>query len=359
MTKLRLGVIGTGAFAEACHVPGLQSHPRAEVVALCGRDLARTRALAERLHVPEITTDYRELCARKDLDAITIATPNACHAAQAQAAFAAGKHVFCEKPLGMSVREVREMLRIAEGSHRVHQVAFTYRYLYGVQELKRRVLQGDVGAPYYVRVKHESWEGLHPDAKVGFREKLDLGGGGVLYDVGSHLFDLVQFVFGSVHSVLGDMILVPRERLDPKTGALVPVETDDVVSAWFCCENGVHGHLFASRATPSSGEKAFIEVVGPQGALKASLSRGSMDVLSLSRPMHPAWERVPLPEGAADGHAHCLPRMMGSFVEACLRGKLDGAVDASFHDGLAVQQAMEGVQEASQKQAWIRLTGDD
>ena len=155
------------------------------------------------------------------------------------------------------------------------------------------------------------------------------------------------------------MTLVPRERIDPKTSALAAVETDDVVSAWFCCKEGVHGHLFASRATPSSGDKAFIEVVGPEGALKASLSRGSVDVLKLSRPVRPAWEGIPLPEGASDGQAHCLPRMMGSFVEACLRGKLDGAVDASFHDGLAVQQAMEAVQEASRKQAWIRLAGDD
>ncbi len=358
MTKLRLGVIGTGAFAEVCHVPGLQSHPRAEVVALCGRDFARTRALAERFHVPDVCTDYQELCARKDLDAVTIATPNVCHAGQAQAAFAAGKHVFCEKPLGMTVREVGEMLRVAEGSHKVHQVAFTYRYLYGVQELKRRVLQGDVGAPYYVRVKHESWEGLHPDARVGFREKLDLGGGGVLYDVGSHLFDVVRFVLGPIQSVLGDMTLVPRERIDPKTGALAAVETDDVVSAWFSCKNGVRGHLFASRATPSSGERAFVEVVGPEGALKASLSRGSVDVLKLSRPVRPAWECIPLSDGASDGQAHCLPRMMGSFVEACLRGKLDQAVDASFHDGLAVQQAMEAVQEASHKQAWVRLSGE-
>ncbi len=334
-------------------MPGLQSHPHAEVVALCGRDLARTRALAERLHVPEITTDYRELCARKDLDAITIATPNACHAAQAQAAFAAGKHVFCEKPLGMSVRgsarDANGLPRAVTGCTRSPSPIVICTGF----KVKRRVLQGDVGAPYYVRVKHESWEGLHPDAKVGFREKLDLGGGGVLYDVGSHLFDLVQFVFGPVHSVLGDMILVPRERLDPKTGALVPVETDDVVSAWFCCENGVHGHLFASRATPSSGEKAFIEVVGSQGALKASLSRGSVDVLSLSRPMHPAWERVPLPEGAADGPSSLSASHDGEFCGGLPSREAGWGRRCVVSRWSRRVSKLEGVQEA------VRETGVD
>ncbi len=133
MKKLRIGVIGTGAFAETCHVPGLQSHPQAEVVMLCGRDHDRTQAMAGRLNVPETTTDYEMLCARADIDAVTIATPNVFHARQAKAALAAGKHVLCEKPLGISVGEALDMVRAAEATERVHQVAFTFRYLYGVQ----------------------------------------------------------------------------------------------------------------------------------------------------------------------------------------------------------------------------------
>ena len=137
--KLRFGVIGAGGFAEICHVPGLQTHPRAEVVALCGRRAEHARAMAERLGVPDVHTDYRELCARDDLDGVTITTPNAVHAEQALAAFARGKHVFCEKPLGATVAEVEEMVRAAEASGKVHQVAFTFRYTYCVQELRRRV----------------------------------------------------------------------------------------------------------------------------------------------------------------------------------------------------------------------------
>src|SRR5262249_61244309 len=81
--KLRFGVIGAGGFAEICHVPGLQSHPGAEVVALCGRRREHCRAMADRLGVPEIYTDYRELPARDDLDGVTITTPNAGHRQQA------------------------------------------------------------------------------------------------------------------------------------------------------------------------------------------------------------------------------------------------------------------------------------
>src|SRR5262249_46353870 len=107
--KLRFGVIGAGGFAEVCHVPGLQSHPRAEVVALCGRNRERCEAMAGRLGVPEAVTDYRELVARPDIDGVTITTPNVAHHPIAMAAFAAGKHVFCEKPLAMNREEATAM----------------------------------------------------------------------------------------------------------------------------------------------------------------------------------------------------------------------------------------------------------
>ena len=87
MAKVRLGIIGTGEFAEVCHLPGLRSHPQAEVIALCGRTYERARSLADRFSVPDVHTDYIELCRRDDLDAVTIVTPNAFHAEQAIAAF--------------------------------------------------------------------------------------------------------------------------------------------------------------------------------------------------------------------------------------------------------------------------------
>ena len=357
MKKLRVAVLGTGAFAEACHVPGLHSHPDAEVIVLCGRNATRTRAMADRLGVPEISLDYAQVCARKDIDAITIATPNVAHARQAKAAFAAGKHVLCEKPLGMNVHEAIEMVQDAERTHAIHQVAFTYRYLYGVQELKRRLLKGDIGEPYHVRVQYASWEGVKPDSRIGFREKRDCAGAGILYDVGSHLFDLIGFIIGPIESVAGSTLLIPRERIDHRTGVPAQVETDDIASAWFVCRDGIQGHLFASRATPNSGDKAYIEVVGREGALRASLSRGSVDMLRASRSTRPAWEPVPLPEEASTGRPHCLRTMMWSFVDACFRGRLNSHVDASFYDGLAVQRAMEAVQESACRPQWIALEG--
>ncbi len=353
---LRVGVIGTGAFAEQCHLPGLQSHPQAEVVAICGRRPERVRSLAGRFHVPAVHTDYRELCARSDLDAITIATVNSEHAGQAIAAFAAGKHVFCEKPMATSVTHARQMLHAAEMSGKIHQMAFTYRYLYGVQELRRRVQCGDIGVPHHLRAHFNSWDALqlNPASAVGFRSKAALAGGGVLYDVGPHLFDLARFMFGPIETVTGFSQHIPRQKVGRPRG-VGAIETDDLATAWFTHRNGVHGQWFASRVTPSYGEKAHIEVVGHKGALRASLSRGSVDVLRISTPARPEWEELPLPEEAQNQSPSCLGIMMRSFVDACLRGKLDGDVDASFYDGLAAQRAIAAVTKAAARLPWVRL----
>jgi predicted dehydrogenase len=320
-------VIGAGAFAEACHVPGLQSHPQAEVAAICGRHPERARALADRFGIPEVCADAAELCAREDLDGVAICTPNAAHREQALLAFAHGKHVFCEKPLGLSVAEAEEMLRAAEASGRLHQVAFTYRYLYGVQELRRRVRAGDIGEPFLFRAHHEYWDGLRPGAPIGWRELRGPAGGGVLYDSGSHFFDLARFLLGPIEAVHAHLHFLPRPG----------VETDDLATAWFRFASGIEGHWHASRITPPRGEN-HVQVVGREGALEALLSRGRLDALRATRP-GAGWEELPLPEEARDGQAHALGRMMRSFVDACLRGRL-AEEDASFEDGLAAQRAI-------------------
>lgn len=340
--RLRFGVIGTGAFAEACHVPGLRSHPQAEVVALCGRRRERAQALADRFGIPSVTTDAAELCAREDLDGISICTPNAAHREQALLAFSHGKHVFCEKPLGLSVAEAADMARAAEASGRVHQVAFTYRYLYGVEELRRRVAAGEVGEPFLFRAHHEYWDGLRPGAAIGWRELRGPSGGGVLYDSGSHFFDLARFVLGPIAAVQADLQFLSRPG----------VETDDLAMAWFRFASGVRGQWHASRITPPRAQN-FVQVVGREGALEALLSRGGLDALRLARPGRTGWEDLPLPDEARDGQTHALGRMMRSFVDACLRGHLAPG-DASFHDGLAVQRALAAAEESAGA-GWARL----
>ncbi len=353
-SKLRCAVIGTGTFAEVCHVPGLQSHPAAEVVAICG-NAARARRLADKFGIADACSDAEALCARPDIDAITIATRNVDHRMYALAALRHNKHVLCEKPLAMNVAEAREMAAAANARDVVHQVAFVFRYNYGVQELRRRVRRGDIGQPFYCRVQYDNWDGLKPDWQVGWGEQQALAGGGVLFNLGSHLFDLTRHLLGPIESAIGYTHHLPRESVDARTGARIRVETDDLFNAWLRHASGVRSQLFVSRITPGFTRNGNLEVIGPDGALKAALSRGAWDSLSISTPRAPEWTDVPLPDEARDKTPHSLGLMMRSFVDACLRGSVDPAVDATFNDGLAAQIAMESISSQAGPDCWQKI----
>ncbi len=350
--KLRFGVIGAGSFAEVCHLPGLLA-AGAEVVAIAGRRRERAAALAQRFAIPHVEADAGALCARDDLDGIAICTPNDAHRDPALLAFAHGKHVLCEKPLGLDVAEAEAMLAAAQASGRIHQVAFTYRYLHGVAELRRRVAAGDVGEPYLFRGHHELWDGLRPGTPIGWRERTAPSGGGVLWDSGSHMFDLARLTLGPVAAVRATVQHLSRQGIDGTTGATVAVETDDQAMAWMRFAAGARGHWHVSRITPTR-EDAFVQVIGHEGALEALLSRGRADRLRAIDAGSRQWRELPLPPEASAGGGHALMRMMASFVDACRRGA-PGPDDASFADGLAVQRLLAASAESAAG-SWLELS---
>ena len=353
MDKVRCAVIGAGGFAEICHVPGLQSHPRAEVVLLCGRDDERRQAMAARLGVPETVADYREVVARPDIDAITITTPNVNHHEIAIAALQAGKHVFCEKPLAMNAGEAEAMTLAARKHGGINQVAFTFRYTHGVSRLRELLRDGAIGRPFFVRMVGEGWGDLQPDAKVAWRHQAALAGGGMLADMGSHYFDLVNWVVGPVTEVCGMLHTVDRTRTD-SVGRQVQVDSDDLAHVWLRTADGVQGEFRSSRVTPSHGDSGFIEVVGDQGALIASLSRGNHDTLRLLRPSGTT-EEVALPPESSSGEPYALGRMMRGFVESILRGHSEEDLDPTFEAGLAVQRAQDAVMRSVTTRAWVEV----
>lgn len=353
--NLRVGVVGTSSFAEICHIPCLRSHPRTEVVAVWGRRIEAARELAAKCGIAKATDDFEALCADPDIDAVTIASANVAHAEQAITALRHGKHVFCEKPLAMTAAEARAMTEAARQSGKVHQVAFTFRYNYGIRELRRRIAAGDIGSPFLARIQYDRWDGLAADWKASWREQKAAAGAGMLFDLGSHLFDITRHVLGPIDSVIGYTHIVPREAPDKVTGDMIRVETDDLVNAWMRLQSGLRGQFFISRVTPPFAQLGYLEIVGEKGALKAALSRGGVDYLKASSPADPEWMDLPLPAAASDGKPHALDLMMHSFVDACLRGAVDEGIDATFEDGLAAQLAMSALMESQENERWTRL----
>jgi predicted dehydrogenase len=175
----------------------------------------------------------------------------------------------------------------------------------------------------------------------------------MLADMGSHYFDLVNWVVGPVAEVCGMLHTVDRTRPD-RDGRSTRVDSDDLAYVWIRTESGVQGEFRSSRVTPASGENGCMEVVGERGALRAWLSRGDRDQLRLLRPGEPGVD-LPLPEESQRGETYALGRMMRSFVDAILRGHSDPERDPTFEAGLAAQQAQDAVLCSVSERTWQRV----
>jgi predicted dehydrogenase len=349
---IRVGVIGTGKFADECHIPCILSYPNAQIVAVCG---ANAKLLAKKYSLPSAMNNYRELCERDDIDAVTIASANSNHPDHAFAAMKNKKHVLCEKPLAVSVDQAELMANIASKSNKVHFTAFTFRYNYGVRSLRTRIAAGEIGTPFLARVQYDRWDRLAPSSSEQHRHHHQPFEPGMLENLGSHLFDISRHVLGPIASVIGHTMSIPSsgtKTTPPLSGSHAP---DDLVSAWMRHTNGVHGQFFISRITPPFAPLGYLEVVGTEGALKASLSRGGVDFIKRSTPTAPEWIDLQLPPEASLGKPTALRRMIHSYLDACICGSLDPDIDASFNDGLAAQYAMSSLMASQAYGMWTEV----
>jgi predicted dehydrogenase len=190
-SSIRLGVIGCGKAASVLYLPVLTGHRRFRVAAAADVDAKRLHAVADRFRVERRFLDYRELLACEDIEAVAVVTPPPTHAEIGCAALAAGKHLFIEKPLAMTVAECDQLVEQAAGSSRVVLVGLNFRWHRLVRRAREHVRSGALGRIGVIRSVYTHW---HPaDTAQPWHSDRGLGGG-VTFNDGVHHFDLWCFL---------------------------------------------------------------------------------------------------------------------------------------------------------------------
>ena len=191
--KVKIGVIGCGRIANTAHLPSYKNNPDAEIVYVC--DLIEEKAKkAEKEYGGKAITDYKIILNDPEIDAISICTPNYCHAKIAIEALRAGKNVLCEKPAGRCLDEVIEMQKVKNETGKILNIGVVNRFKDAVNKIKELVEAGELGNIHHVYMSfrtHRSIPGIGGD----FTNK-SVAGGGVLIDWGVHYLDLVMYVCG-------------------------------------------------------------------------------------------------------------------------------------------------------------------
>ena len=190
--KVRVGVIGAGGIS-GMHLEGYRNCPHAEILAVCDVVGERAQARAEEFDVPYWFTSAEKLLALKDIDAVSVCTPNYDHKRSTIKALRAGKHVLCEKPPAMNAREAQAMIDAARKARRKLQIGLHYRFRPEAAYLRRLVDKGELGKVYYARSQSIRRRGV-PSWGVFGQKRLQ--GGGPLIDIGVHMIDLTWYLMG-------------------------------------------------------------------------------------------------------------------------------------------------------------------
>lgn len=377
MTKtLNIGMIGYGfmgrahsnAYAQVNHFFDLDYRP--VLKAVCARDREKVQAFAAKWGYESVETDWRQLLARRDIDAVDICTPNNLHKEIAVAAAAAGKAILCEKPLAMNVAEGEEMCRAVEAAGVPNMVWYNYRRVPAVTFAKQIVDSGKLGKIFHYRANFlQDWT-ISADLPQGgtalWRLDVAAAGSGVTGDLLAHCIDTALWINGPITSVTAMTETFIKERKHTLTGKVEKVGIDDACA--FLCRfaNGSLGLFESTRY--ARGHKALytFEINGERASLKWDLHdlhrlqyfdhrdegtlRGwrSIHVTDGEHPYMGKWW-VP---GLAIGYEHSFIHQVADFLEGLAQGR---PVSPTFREALETQKVCDAVLASARSGAWTSV----
>ena len=318
------------------------------LAAICGRNKNAVSEAAKRYGYAKIYTDWEEMLKDDSVQVLDNGAPNNIHAAPCIAAANAGKHIFCEKPLGRNPDESKAMLDAAENAGVKHMVAFNYRFVPAIRQAFELIQTGALGKIYHFRAVYlQEWVMPHYNAPMNWRLRKDVAGCGALGDLGAHLIDLARFLVGEIDSVAAMTRIFIKER-PTDAGSMESVEIDDAFVTTIGFKNGAIGTLEATRFAAGRKNYAMIEINGENGSFMFNLERmNELDVywvgtkpretqgfsnVMVSEPFHPFWENW-WPQGHIIGWEHTFIHELTHFLDCVVNNKDVAPYGATFEDG--------------------------
>jgi predicted dehydrogenase len=376
MKKLGIGMIGYGGIGRV-HVMAYRAIPfhyglPADKINIVG--VATTRSETAEKAAREIgceiwTTSYRELLARDDVDVVDCCVPNHMHEEIVVTAAEAGKHIYCEKPLAMNVAQGQRMVAAAEKARVKTQMTFNFRFFPAITRARQLVQEGFLGRVFSFRGRYYRSSYISSAKPLSWRLRREISGGGALFDLGSHVLDLIYYLLGEFGSVQATLDTLIKERpIAAGSSQKGQVDVDDIALLHTRMADGTLGLVEISRMGTGATNDLQIEVFGDKGALRFNAADPSWlevyDVREAGQPLGgmrgfrrletvqryegqkaPDWSMAP---SFGRTHAECQYQ----FLKAISDG-LDPS--PTLADGLHIQEVMEAAVRSSQEHRWVMM----
>ena len=373
MTDLRFGLIGTGFMGKA-HAIALRSvgtvfpEISAPVLeSLVDVDADRATQASTAWGFARSGDDWQALCQDPGIDVINICTPNHLHKDIAIAAAQAGKHIWCEKPLALTGDEARLVRDAAEQADIRTSMGFNYMCNPVIEYARQMIASGELGEIFNFRGSYQ--EDYMSDARTPFSWRClrSQGGSGALADLGTHLFNMSEYILGPIASVFGTLTTVHKERPDATSGEMRAVENEDIAQVLMSFELGVTGTLEISRIATGRKCGLCFEVYGSKGSLvfdqermnelgfyNTADSAGSHGFRTiLSGPEHPDYAAFCPAPGHGLGINDLKVIEARNFIQSIATNE---PVYSDFRNGYHIQEVIDAIELSNERQEWINVS---
>ena len=369
--RVGIGLVGAG-FMGRCHahafrsVTGLFDLPcEVDLYMLADIDAATAERSAASLGFKRSTSDWQKMIADPAIDIVAITAPNKLHESIALAAAAAGKTIYCEKPLSTTVASARRMLEAADAHGALTLVGFNFLSNPMIKLAKRLIEAGEIGEITGFRGRHAENYMASPDVPHSFRT--DPEGGGALADIGSHILSLARYLVGPVTSVSGMVETIFADRpVSAGSSERAPVLVDDHAHALLRFEDGTIGSIEANWAATGRTMDLSFEITGRGGAIAFTQER--MNELQLYKgaspaespgftrieagPAHPPYAAFCPAPGHHLGFNDLKVIEVAGLLRACCEG---GRCFPDFAEAFAVQQTVDAVHRSAKQSQWVAV----
>ena len=370
-----MGRVHTHAYTRVLHhFPQLDLRP--ELTAIAEEVPGRAEEAAAQFGFAKTYADWRDIAADPGVDAVSITAPNFLHREIGVAMAEAGKHIWIEKPVGLTVDDARAVASAVNDAGVQGTVGFNYRNAPAVEAARRMIAEGEIGTVTHARIRLLSDYAAHPDGALTWRFERARGGNGVLGDLASHGVDLARFLLGDIAELAADTAVFVPERARPTGatagharsagGALGPVENEDYVSCLLRFGSGARGVLEACRVSVGEQNNYGFAVHGMQGALFWDFRR--MGELGISRGS--AYQDQPVSTvyiGPGSGEYAAFQPGAGlsmgyddlkvieayHFLRSISEGRPHGA---SVDDAVHSAAALDAMAESAANGTWVKLS---
>ena len=373
---IKIGLLGFGSMGKT-HSYAVQSFNffmndlpfEAKISAVCTTSKEKSEAICKKYGFDFGTDNEDDIINSPDVDVIDICTPNVYHFETLKKAIYAGKHVYCEKPLCVTAEQALEIAKLSKGSNKIHNIVFNNRFIAPIMRAKEIIDEGRLGRILSFNVSYLHSSAVLTSKNAGWKQNKDICGGGVLFDLGSHVIDLIYHLCGEFDEVC-TLTQIAYEKRAGMDGQPWQTNADEAFYMLAKLKNGACGTISASKVAVGANDDIILDIYGEKASIKFSLMdcnwlhfydnttpdtalggyKGYTKIECVGRYPEPQGT-FPSPKASSSwlrGHISSIYNFLNSVYSG-----IQTAPD--FNDAAYVQCVMEAAYASAEKRSWQKV----